>query len=150
MDAINSLVTQVVDVYKHEDYDYVVNLAKNGERPVGIDTVEDGMDWLKRNGMDGGLSDDDLRTASGIILEKIREIDDEVWDKYHIDSKIMVELSVTQVNWLYFELAGRMNIDDVGTGIVEILKDIIIDKMQLKEYLDIVDAINEMAQKMFD
>lgn len=45
---MNSTVSKVIDVYMREDYEYVVGLAKNGERPT---MSSDTADYIVRIGV---------------------------------------------------------------------------------------------------
>jgi len=84
---IDNLVSTIIDIYYREDYAYVTGLAEVGKRPDGIKTVKEEVEFIKKNNLDNGLSDEELESAAEIILQEIKVIDDLVY---------------TQYNWLYF------------------------------------------------
>jgi hypothetical protein len=80
-EAICKIVNNMIVTYYREDYGYVLSLVRSGQTPVGISTVEEEVDFIKRNNLDMGLSDEDLRRASEIILSKIAEIEKDMRTK---------------------------------------------------------------------
>lgn len=73
---IEKVVSKVVRIYMKEDYEYVVSLVRSGKTAEkAVSTVDEEMEFIKRNGLDMGLSDEDLRVASEEILERIADID---------------------------------------------------------------------------
>jgi hypothetical protein len=82
---IDNLVTKIIQIYHEEDYDYVVSLAKKGQRAeAGIRTIEDEIEFIESNNLNSeGLSHDDLKIVAKIVMDKIWDIDNDVYYKYN-------------------------------------------------------------------
>ena len=84
-DAVNKLVDKVIELYMSEDYDYAVSQTSKGiELVKGEDfTIDTEVGFLKRNGLiPEGISDSELRTAAEMIINKIKEIEDEIYSRF--------------------------------------------------------------------
>jgi hypothetical protein len=81
-DPVMDVVYRVIDIYKREDYDYVVTLAKKGQKPEGIGTIKEEIDFLKRNSLVEGLSEKQIREVARLALTKIADLNKGVYARY--------------------------------------------------------------------
>lgn len=81
--TINKVVETLIDIYMKEDYDYMVSLAIKGERSEGTYTLEEEIDFIKRNDLGDGLSDEDICKVAEIVVPRIKAIDAEAFIKYN-------------------------------------------------------------------
>lgn len=104
--AVDSLVDKILDLYKDNDYDYVVALAKRGERPEGDYTVDGEIEFMKRNDLiDNQLSDTEIKQAAEILCQKLKTINDEIYHRYNASVNESVsdnkEITVGKDRFLY-------------------------------------------------
>lgn len=83
-DLINALVDKVILIYMEQDYDYVVHtVSSRGELPQGPETVYDMIEFIHRNGLaPDEISSEGIKKAARLIMIKIKDIDNEILDKY--------------------------------------------------------------------
>lgn len=75
---VEHIVVEVIGIYMREDYDYVVQAIRSGGELSSINTVEEEIEFLKRNNLDYGLSDTDLRETAEEILRRIADIENKI------------------------------------------------------------------------
>jgi len=83
--TVKDLVNKVIAIYMKEDYDYVITLAKRGEKPVsGVSTINERIEFIKNNNLipDGSMTDIELSTAAKLIHDEITKLDNEIYSKY--------------------------------------------------------------------
>ncbi len=82
-EKINKVVETIINIYMEEDYDYMVSLAKKGQRVEGLSSIDEGIDFIKRNNLGDGLSDEDIRKVAEIVFPRIKAIEGEAFSKYN-------------------------------------------------------------------
>lgn len=78
-ERVNRGVEVIMDIYMKEDYDYVVELAKKGEKPRGIESLEEEIAFVRRFVRD---SDEIIELVAEITFKKIKMLDAEIFAKY--------------------------------------------------------------------
>jgi hypothetical protein len=77
---VDKLVDKVMQIYRQEDYDFVVSLAKEGKKPQGIKTIAGEIEFIKRNELAKDMSDSNIRKAASIIQRKIKALNAEIYE----------------------------------------------------------------------
>ena len=90
-----NLVNALIDMYMTEDYDYCVQTVLDTCKlpDTYYDTVEKELDFIEENrdyllqhyGINIDEYDQDsLRYVADVVLKQIKEIKDDIWDKYGV------------------------------------------------------------------
>lgn len=86
---IPKLVKTIIDIYMKEDYEYVISQAKeNNKIAKTVPNVNQEMEFIRSNNLiPDNMSQSDLEEASKQIIERITEID---LDIYRMHSNLRV------------------------------------------------------------
>ena len=74
-------VKRIMELYMQEDYDYVTLLARRGQRPTGINSISEEIEFIKR--ILSEESHENIKEIAKISFRLIKALNEEIYQLYN-------------------------------------------------------------------